>query len=200
MPDVSGQKLTVMGVDPSLAGTGLAVLDIEAVRLRGRPELAVEVLAAQRVPTKASSSLAFRVEQIARAVRHIGTDFARAAWADGSPFFVAVEDVTSFKSIPGMKRKQRDIAVGGVALGAALAAIAAMPLREPVALLPLDRWLPKRRGAAFAKHERVRDYMRARWPALRSTSDDVTFAAGLALFFAWERLVPGLLNVWGSAR
>jgi hypothetical protein len=183
----------LIGIDPSLTATG--VVDVSTAKVAAL-DLEVKLNWNATIRTHSKQTLGHRLIHIANQLKEL------LSAADITDYTcIVIENTTDFRSIPGHRRKQRDVAVTGAAFGAAVAATSAFGDPE---LYGTREWIPmtRTRGARhFASHKLMREYIRTRWPELAELTDDETFAAGVAIYAAWIRLAPDSpLDIWGATR
>lgn len=178
--------MRVIGIDPSLTATGIVDLEVAKV---AAVDVRVDINWSATIRTNPRQSLVDRLGFIASEMMQL------LATAAIHHTLTVIEDVTDFRSIPGKKRKQSVISLTGAAFGVAVAC--ATQFTSPVLYGTRD-WIPQERKNKFPEHKRMRSYIRERW-GLGDLTDDETFAAGLAIYGAWEVLEPdNPFTIWGT--
>lgn len=178
----------LIGVDPSMSGTGIVALEVtreaglDRVKLfdhwtirppRGKPLL---------------DRLIYLHDQVF-------TDLVNLEARDADPnrWALVAEDPTDFTLHPGVETGRAARYKSGAVLGAAVGAVLTglhgvlgyFNLSHVVAI-PSRTWLPKGgRGGSFMGHAQVVSTLRRFHPALKPCNDDETMAAGVALY--WYR-------------
>ncbi len=141
----------------------------------------VSVLARHTVRTSLKDDFAARMSRLLDQTE-IWSEGVRRHW---KPELWCIEDPRDF---PTARLRGRGTAVSlGAAFGVACAAFSVCANRcgVDVTLVPAQEWIPKTRTRGLVhpmKHNAARDWLRNRWPALASLTDDETFAAGVALW------------------
>ena len=183
----------VVGIDPSLASTGLVLLD-RSLTDRGKTRgFAVTVVRRGTVRTRVQDPLVERLFQIHDGVGAFLRTVAATSPVDG----LYIEDPTDQQFI-GRRRKLQTVAVLGAAFAASLLAC-----REAVGdlavAIPAGEWLPKSksgvssRGKAWAIPQRstlTRAALRRSVQGLEKANEHEVMAAGVALYGAVRGLNP----------
>jgi Holliday junction resolvasome RuvABC endonuclease subunit len=166
----------VVGIDPSLTATGVAVLEWPGAGMR--------LLHRETIRTAPAAPLIERLETIRDGL--ILALLRARALAGEEWLEMAVEDPTDFRA---PKSGPSQMLLFGTAIGVAM--ITASHIGEqhaiPVRCYKLGEWLPKARGTRGGgwihpeKHKTVIERHRALVPGLREASDDEVMAAALAL-------------------
>lgn len=189
----------VIGIDPGFSATGLVTLKLW-------PEAGLihcHVLGRETIRTAASRGTgADRVPVLI--ARRVASLFLRLdTYLDGamrnrnSPTVIVVEDPTDFKAIPfarrgtqggtqkDAQRSPKSIATLGAAYGVVLSV--ATQYEAQTVTVPSNVWYPRGFGGGHKlKHAHAREHLRTRYPALGCCTDDETFAAGVACWWAWN--------------
>lgn len=173
----------VAAIDPGSVKAGMVVLQIQPAEpgfIVPDPD-AVAVLARATARPHTKADFAERMAELQDIIERWAED-ARRNW---QPELWCVEDPRDFTT---KQLRGRGAAVSlGAAFGVACAAFSLPAARcgLEVTLVPAQEWYPKTRTGNFQhpmKHNAARAWLRDRWPALASLTDDETFAAGVALW------------------
>lgn len=174
----------VAAIDPGSVKAGMVVLQIELAEpgfIVPDPDH-VSVLARHTVRTRRKENFAARMSHLLDQTE-IWSEDVRRNW---QPELWCVEDPRDMT--PGKQLRGRGTIITlGAAFGIACAAFSVCANRcgVDVTLVSARDWLPKTRTRNLIhnmKHKPAREWLRARWPALASLTDDETFAAGVALW------------------
>lgn len=184
------ETLTILGIDPSTTATGVALLCVDGVPegLLESARTAFWSPAPAEVQCRYGTTLRPKGKFHERIVI-LMYDLYRLLRDSPleTPALVAVEDPTDF----GQPRRRRHAGKVGAALGAVLCAIARVKEeqwipRPHLRIVPSQQWIPHQatrgRWRHPLKHEDARRLLKMRWPDLADATDDVTFAAGVALY------------------
>lgn len=183
----------LLGVDPSTNATGVTLLEVD-----GRPEAGDAVWSPGPGAVAVVRRLTIRpldgYRELERKLSFLRSRLGDLAdWPElVGPCRFVLENPTDY---PYMGRRDRNAGGAAGKVGAAFG-VAYVTLAEIAAdhagrgstfdVVPSQRWLPRqpgRRGGSHPmRHEAAREWLRRRWPALASCTDDETFAAGVALF------------------
>ncbi len=173
----------VAAIDPSSVKAGMVVLQIEPAEpgfIVPDPDH-VSVLARHTVRTSRKDDFAARMSRLLDQTE-LWSEGVRRNW---KPELWCIEDPRA----AWQKRHTSGVTLGA-AFGVACAAFSVCANRcgVDVTLVPAQEWIPKTRGGRNnnfiipMKHDASRSWLRARWPALASLTDDETFAAGVAIW------------------
>jgi Holliday junction resolvasome RuvABC endonuclease subunit len=173
----------VAAIDPGSVKAGMVVLQIQPAP----PGFIVPdpgdvaVLARATARTVRQDDFATRMSRLQDIIEQ-WAEHVRRNW---QPELWCIEDPRDFTT---KQLRGRGAAVSlGAGFGVACAAfsVAAGRCGVDVTLVPAQEWLPKTRTrnlVHYMKHNAARAWLRNRWPALASLTDDETFAAGMALW------------------
>ena len=174
----------VAAIDPGSVKAGMVVLEIRpapAGYIVPDPDAVAVLARATARPPGHGDDFAFRMFELFDIIQQ----WAEEAQHDWQPELWCVEDPRDF---PLARHRSRGAAVSlGAGFGVACAAfsVAAGHCSVDIQLVPAQEWIPKTRTGNLIhpmKHAAAREWLRARWPALASLTDDEVFAAGVALW------------------
>lgn len=175
----------ILGVDPSLSGTGLA-----AIVTGDKPALCF----ARTIRAPKTGDLIDRLVILQSKLLLALEEFERyiLTLPTGTPVEIAIEDATSLKARGARGRGPKTSAVSSARLGAAVGAVMLTLVgvsrgRWTIHCYTVDEWVPKARigkggWTAPVRHDRVVGFYRELDPALEEATDDEVMAYALAMF------------------
>lgn len=180
--------MKLLGIDPSMSGTGIVAIDVSGAAGLTR----VELLHRWTIRPKGDSLYA----RATHLTERISSDLSALSDSqDPNDWTLVVEDPTDYQGFSGNKTagetlaRFRSGAVLGVAVGAVLGNLECCCRsffnRSRVVVLPSRVWLPRGLRQAFLKHADVVRTLRRWHKPLVECNDDEVMAAGVALY--WYR-------------
>lgn len=192
----------ILGIDPSIRATGVVLLE---ARLDGGVALVLQKGAARLEPFPPNSAFSVLHRTTLRTARkgeHLEQRLARLYLGIQGQLrvllhlenpWVMLEDPSDFQPVakrgtPFWGKGTNQVLAAFGALAVAVQDVAARPIWGPAGMrftcVPSQSWIPKTRTKNLVHpmtHQDARAYLRQRWPFLEGTTDDETFAGGMAL-------------------
>lgn len=182
----------VAAIDPGSVKAGMVVLEIQPApagfivpdpgAVGVLASRTVRKLRVERVLPSDENNFANRMAYLFGSI----SSWAEKIQQDYNPELWCVEDPRDIT--PGKQLRGRGAIVTlGAAFGVACVAFNIFAYRSEVdvTLVPALEWIPKTRTRNLIhpmKHKAARAWLRARWPALASLTDDEVFASGVAIW------------------
>lgn len=187
------KRTIILGVDPGLTATGLALIDITGDVVKHRPEHwpvqhCPKLLARATIRTLRPRTNAIRLLDLCQRFRERvdGWYGAEAPLILGRDIVVVMEDPTDYNPTAHRRPERRsNTSLVGAAFGALLVEIH-KSFDCKLEMVPSQDWLPQTRTGNFThnmKHKQARETLKTIFPFLAECTDDKTFAGGVAMYW-----------------